>query len=161
MEFRLDIIGEDTLHGAIARRARELELEEHIRFIGFLPQPSLREQMCRADLLIVSSRHEAGPIVALEAAVSGVPTVGTKVGLLADWAPEAARVVSVGDGPALGAAVADLSLNENLRLQLAFAAQKRAIAENADVTTGRIQSVYAAMMNAKGRTGNRPTERRA
>ena len=148
-------IGHDTLHGAIQRRVRELELEDHVRFHGFLSQIALREHMRQADLLIVSSRHEAGPIVALEAAVSGVPTVGTNVGLLADWAPEAARVVSVGDGPGLSAAAAELCLNEELRLRLASEAQKRATEENADVTTRRIRDLYIVIKNARRPTGNR------
>ncbi len=145
IKFHLDVIGEDTLHGAIQLRARETGLEDCVRFRGFLAQAALRESMCGADILIVSSRHEAGPIVALEAAATGVPTAGTNVGLLADWAPEAARVVGVGDGLALGAVIADLSSNEEQRLRLASEAQKRAIAENADVTTRRLQSIYLAM----------------
>jgi glycosyltransferase involved in cell wall biosynthesis len=149
MNFVLHIIGEDSLRGAIHRRAQELGLDDRIGFYGFVPQAALREHMCEADLLIVSSRHEAGPIVALEAAACGVPTVGTNVGLLADWEPEAARVVSVGDGVALGAATLELFLNEELRLQLASEAQKRAIAENADVTTSRIRDLYITIKNAK------------
>ncbi|HEX4158540.1 MAG TPA: glycosyltransferase family 4 protein [Rhizomicrobium sp.] len=155
MDFLLDIIGEDTLHGAIARRAHQLGLQGHVRFHGFLPQSALRERMREAHLLIVSSRHEAGPIVALEAAASGVPTIGTKVGLLADWAPRAARVVNIGDGLALGAVAAELWSNEDLRLQLASEAQNRAVAENADITTRRIQSLYMAIADAKLRSGNR------
>ncbi len=38
--------------------------------------------------MIISSRHEAGPLAVLEAAVKGVPTVGTAVGHIAEWAPQ-------------------------------------------------------------------------
>lgn len=157
VDFLLDIIGEDTLHGAIQSRARQHGLESFVRFHGFLPQPAVREKLYEADLLIVSSRHEAGPIVALEAAASGVPTVGTNVGLLADWAPEAARVVDVANGVALGGAILDLWSNEDERLRLAAEAQRRAIAENADVTTCRIQSLYQAMKEARA-TGENQAE---
>jgi glycosyltransferase involved in cell wall biosynthesis len=154
-DFLLDIIGEDTLDGTISLRARQLDLEGCVRFHGFLPQPALREIMCGADILIVSSRHESGPVVALEAAACGVPTAGTNVGLLADWAPEAARVVDVGNGVALGAAIADLLSNEELRLQIAREAQQRTIAENADVTTRRMQGIYREMTHTKTRTKDR------
>jgi glycosyltransferase involved in cell wall biosynthesis len=156
IDFRLDIVGKDALHGAVLRRALELGLEKHVRFHGFLSQIALRERMHEADLLLVSSRHEAGPVVALEAAASGVPTAGTSVGLLADWTPHAARVVDVGDSRALGAAVVELCSNEDMRLQLAAEAQKRAVAENADVTTRRIRTLYVAMADSKLRAGNRP-----
>ena len=36
-----------------------------------------------ADLFWLTSRHEAGPVAVLEAAVAGVPTVGTAVGQVA------------------------------------------------------------------------------
>lgn len=149
ISFLLDVIGEDTLHGAIQSRARKHGLEKLVRFHGFLPQSELRKKLHEADLLIVSSRHEAGPIVMLEAAACGIPTVGTNVGLLADWAPDAARTVDVANGNALGGAILDLWSNEHERLRLAMEAQRRAVAENADVTTHRIRSLYQAMLNAR------------
>ena len=147
--FVLDVVGEDTLHGKIIHRARQLELEGCVRFRGFLPQRALKKYMYAADLLIVTSRHEAGPLVALEAATAGVPTVGTHVGLLADWAPVAARSVSVGDGSALAHEIADLLSREDERLRLACQAQQRAVAENADITTRRIRDVYASMRHKR------------
>ena len=55
-------------------------------FHGFQPTDALASFYARAHLHVVSSRHEAAGIVVLEAAASGVPTVGTRVGFLADWA---------------------------------------------------------------------------
>jgi glycosyltransferase involved in cell wall biosynthesis len=127
------------------QRARELELEVSIRFHGFLPQRALAEFMYAADILIVTSRHEAGPVVALEAAAAGVPTVGTHVGLLADWAPIAARTVNIGDSLALAREVAELLSHEDERLELAAQAQQRTVAENADITTRLIRDAYLSM----------------
>src|SRR5580658_5156472 len=108
----LDIVGEDTLGGRVQRLAAELGLEARVRFHGFLPQRELRPLMERADLLVVSSRHETGPLVALEAAVAGVPTVGTAVGHIVEWAPQAAVAVPVGDSAALAGAIARLLEDE-------------------------------------------------
>jgi glycosyltransferase involved in cell wall biosynthesis len=147
--FVLDVIGEDTLHGKIMQRARELELEDCVRFHGFLPQCVLKEYMYAADLLIVTSRHEAGPLVALEAAAAGVPAIGTHVGLLADWAPVAARTVGLGDSCALAHEIAELLACDNERLELASQAQQRAVAENADITTRRVRDVYLSMRTTR------------
>jgi glycosyltransferase involved in cell wall biosynthesis len=144
--FVLDLIGHDGLRGAVQRRAHELGLEEYVRFTGFLPQRELRERMCSADLLVVTSRHEAGPVVALEAAASGVPTIGTNVGFLAEWTPGAARVVAIGDSIALANGIADLLSDEAQRLLLASRAQEKAVAENADVTALRIRNLYSELM---------------
>jgi len=90
----------------------------------------------------MSSRHEAGPLVALEAAVAGVPTVGTSVGHIADWAPQAAIAVPVRDSDALANAIARLAHDEDERLRVASAAQARAVAEDADDTAARTRRLY-------------------
>lgn len=142
IEFHLDVVGEDTLAGQMQALARELGLSARIEFRGFLPQRLLRPLVEAADLMIVSSRHETGPLVALEAAVAGVPTVGTAVGHLAEWAPQAAVAVSVGDPAALGNAIAALLTDEELRLRIAREAFHRAILEDADFTARRFQAIY-------------------
>jgi glycosyltransferase involved in cell wall biosynthesis len=90
----------------------------------------------------MASRHEAGPVVALEAAIAGVPTVGTAVGHLVEWAPSAALVVPVGDAPALADAIGRVLDDEALRLRLASAAQRLAIAEDADFTARAFEALY-------------------
>jgi glycosyltransferase involved in cell wall biosynthesis len=85
-----------------------------------------------AELLLLSSRHEAGPLVVLEAGISGVPTVGTRVGHIAEWDPDAAVAVPPGDAPALAAAVSDLWLDDDRRMRLGREAQLHAIRDDAD-----------------------------
>lgn len=70
----------------------------------------------------VSSRHEAGPVAVLESAAVGVPTVGTAVGHVVEWAPEAALAVPVGDAQSLAAALRQMLTDEAFRLRLARAA---------------------------------------
>ncbi len=148
VEFRLDLVGEDTLAGAMQTLAHDLGLTARINFRGFLPQRLLRPLVEAADLMIVSSRHETGPLVALEAAVAGVPTVGTAVGHLAEWAPHAAVAVPVGDPAALADAIAALLADEELRLRIAREAYHRAIVEDADFTAQRFQALYTRLAAA-------------
>ena len=151
LPFQLDVVGEDTLGGQVQRLARELGLHEAVRFHGFLPQEKLRPLMAAADMLVVSSRHEADPIVALEAAAAGVPVVGTAVGHLVDWAPDAALVAPVGDAVGLADAIAALLADEPRRLRVALAARARAMAEDADWTASRLLAMYVEL--AKGTAG--------
>src|SRR3546814_8082867 len=75
-EFTMDVVGVDTLHGEVQRLAAELGLESRVRFRGFRTQRELRPMLAAADLLVMASRHEAAPLVTMEAAVVGVPTAG-------------------------------------------------------------------------------------
>ncbi|HEY8684899.1 MAG TPA: glycosyltransferase, partial [Chloroflexota bacterium] len=58
-----------------------------------------------ADVVAVSSRHEAQLVVALEAALCGTPVVGTAVGLVSDFASPAAPAAPVGDDKALAGSI--------------------------------------------------------
>jgi len=145
LDFEMDIVGEDTLHGETQALAGQLGLTPRVRFHGFLPQPRLLPLVERAHLMMISSRHEAGPLVVLEAAVRGVPTVGTAVGHIAEWAPSAAVTVPVGDCAALAAATAELLAAEDLRLRIAREAFRRATEEDADYTAQAFQRLYTTV----------------
>jgi glycosyltransferase involved in cell wall biosynthesis len=140
--FTLDVVGVDTLDGEVQRLARDLDLEHCVRFRGFRTQRELRPLLVSADLLVLASRHEAGPLVALEAAVTGVPTVGTAVGHLVEWAPGAASIVPVGDAGALADAIGRVLGDEEHRMQLAAAAQRLATREDADCTARAFDALY-------------------
>ena len=97
-------------------------------------------------MMVVSSRHETGPVAVLEAAVAGVPTIGTCVGHIAEWAPSAAVSVPVGDWAAMAAAIVQLLDDEELRLGIARDAQRRVLAEDADYTATRFRALYARLV---------------
>jgi glycosyltransferase involved in cell wall biosynthesis len=147
VDFHLDIVGEDTLGGEVQGLVGELGLAARVTFHGFLPQRLWRPLIEAADLMVISSRHETGPLVVLEAAVAGVPTVGTCVGHIAEWASTAAIAVPVGDASALARAIARVLDDEDLRLRLAREALKRASLEDADHTARAFQDIYAGLVN--------------
>lgn len=146
-DFSLDVVGEDTLNGEIQALAAELGVARHIRFHGFLAQRELRPIFERAHVALISSRHEAGPLVVLEAAAVGVPTVGTAVGHLAEWSPRAALAVPCGDAAALAAAVGALIDDDDLRMRLATAARRRAELEDAEHTARSFDALYRQVVS--------------
>jgi glycosyltransferase involved in cell wall biosynthesis len=145
--FTLDIVGEDTLHGLVEARAHSLGIADRVRFAGFRTQSELRPLVLSADLMVMASRHEAGPIAVLEAAMSGVPTAGTAVGHLLEWAGTAAAVAPPGDAEALAHAIDALLQDESRRLALAAAAHVYAVSEDADYTAARVLELYRQLGN--------------
>jgi glycosyltransferase involved in cell wall biosynthesis len=148
-KFEMDIVGEDTLGGEMQAIAAQSGLSGKVRFHGFLPQRLLRPLLESAHLLVMSSRHETGPLVMLEAAVAGVPTVGTAVGHIAEWAPGAAVAVPIGNAGQMASAIGRLLANEELRLQIAMRAMRRATVEDADHTAAQFQDLYARLVGRK------------
>jgi glycosyltransferase involved in cell wall biosynthesis len=141
-DVRVHLVGEDTSGGAIPALVRELGLEDRVELHGYLPPTAARDVVRGADLMIVTSRHEAGPVAMLEAAALGVPTVGTPVGHVAEWAPDAAVLTPFSDPSALAENVGALLDDEPRRLRLAGAARARSVAEDADWTVRQVADLY-------------------
>jgi glycosyltransferase involved in cell wall biosynthesis len=158
-EFHVDIVGEDTLGGRIQALAEDLSLSPRIHFHGFLTQGALRPIVEAAHVAVISSRHEAGPLVLLEAALAGVPTVGTAVGHLAEWSPHAALAVPCRDPAALAGAIATLLDDEELRLRLAAAAQRNAARHDVEYTARAFDEIYRRVALRSGRTTARAAAR--
>jgi glycosyltransferase involved in cell wall biosynthesis len=94
----LQLVGDGPLRPQIERLVRELDLDQHVHFHGELDHAHLPPLYRAADACIVSSRHEAQCMVALEAAACGTPILGTRVGVI----PELTTAVApVGDTRAL------------------------------------------------------------
>ena len=151
LEFELDVVGEDTLRSEMQALTLRLGLSRRVRFHGFLTQARLRPLVEAAHLMLISSRHEAGPLVVLEAATVGVPTVGTAVGHVAEWAPAAAVAVPVADPAALARAIIGMLGDEDARLRLAREAWQRATREDADYTARSFEALYSAVLHAPRR----------
>jgi glycosyltransferase involved in cell wall biosynthesis len=148
-DVHVDLVGEDTSGGAVPALVRELALEARVTVHGFLPQPTAHAVVRTADLMIVTSRHEAGPVAMLEAAAVGVPTIGTPVGHVVEWAPDAAVLVPQSDPSALSGAIASLLDDEGRRLEIARSAQARAVAEDADWTAARFEELLERVVEER------------
>ena len=147
-DVHLDIVGADTMHGHAERRAEALGLSSRVTFHGFLPNDVIASMWAQAHLHVVSSRHEAAGVVVLEAAMAGVPTVGTRVGYIADGEPHRAVAVPPGDHAALAAAIEALIDDPIRRAVLASTARTWALAHDADSTAAMFDQLYRDVTNA-------------
>ena len=146
LRFELHLAGYDTTRGAMQRSDAARAVADVTHWHGVLGREELRTLLCESDLLLHSSRHEAGPVAVLEAAVVGVPTVGSRVGHVDEWTPDAAVAVPPGDPGALADAAAALLGDEPRRIRLAREAQRRAVAIDADFTAASFERLYADVL---------------
>jgi glycosyltransferase involved in cell wall biosynthesis len=143
LALHLDIVGEDTMNGRIQALTRTLGLESHVTFHGFQPTDRLPAFYAQAHLHVVSSRHEAAAVAVLEAAASGMATVGTSVGYVADWHPYRALAVPVQNAEALANGIAGLLQEPLRRARLASAAREWTLRHDADWTAAQFERVYS------------------
>ncbi|MBI4786841.1 MAG: glycosyltransferase [Chloroflexi bacterium] len=81
-EICLDIVGSGALERELRERALRLGIAERVLFSGSLAHDALPAKYRAADVFVQSSFHEAQGMAVLEAAASGIPVVGTPVGIL-------------------------------------------------------------------------------
>lgn len=148
-DVHLDIVGEDTLNGAIHALCETLGLSRHVTFHGFQPSDRLDALYAAAHLNVVSSRHEAANVSMLEAACTGLATVGTATGYVADWAPQRAVAVPIGDADALAAAIVGLLNDRPARERIAAAAREWALAHDANWTAQEFERLYAHVVSRR------------
>ncbi len=146
IDVRLELAGADHLAGAAQRSAIDLGLGEHVAFLGHVDHRALVAIYAGSHLLVIPSRHEAGPVVALEAAILGVPIVGSAVGHVADWAPEAATAVPPGDPDALAEAIAALLDDPERRAATAESARQWVSSRDADWSSSEFERIYRELI---------------
>jgi glycosyltransferase involved in cell wall biosynthesis len=101
IQSKLTIIGEGILESQIKALVVELELQDHVTFLGLLPYEVLPAYYQKADILLQTSCSEGQSEVVTEAMSSGTVVCGTKVGLVYDQ-PECCIGVAVKDFEKLG-----------------------------------------------------------
>ncbi len=101
LAWTLEVIGDGPLRVELEEEIRALGITERITFSGWQDSPTVARAMSAADALVISSRSEGLPMVAIEALKNGLAIFGTRIdglrdvvvsgenGLLAEQTPEA------------------------------------------------------------------------
>lgn len=145
VDARLDLVGEDTLNGELQRHASAIGLDDHVRFHGFLPHARVIELLQQSDLYVQSSLHEAAGVSVLEAAAAGLPTVGTRAGYVADWAPLKATALGDAIPESLADAILTAHADPDGRRSIARAAHAFALAQDAAYSAARFDELYRSL----------------
>ena len=125
---------------------RQIGVDSHVTFHGFLPQESVLEILTRADLYVQSSLHEAAGVSVLEAAAAGVPVVGTA----ADTSPSGRRrkrwPSAMRSPGSLADAILTLHADPDRRRSMATLAQTFSIAHDSNWAAAQINKLYRSVI---------------
>ncbi len=104
---RLTMLGDGALGGDIKRQVAAMGLTDRVILAGHVPR--IEPYLAACDALLITSRYEGGPAVAVEALAQGVPVVSTDCSFLLHEVlaiPEAGKIAATRDPAALAAALA-------------------------------------------------------
>lgn len=122
----LSVLGDGTLLTPSREHAARLGLSDHVRFVGFDPNPF--RWMARADVFLMTSDFEGLPNALLEAQALGVPAVSTSCPTGPDEIIQdgvTGRLVPLGDAGAFAEAVVEVTDDEVRRTAMGLAARER------------------------------------
>ena len=120
----LIIAGEGHLRDQLQQQVNDMELQDHIRLCGFLPDP--RELYRAIDLFVLSSLREGLPNVVLEAMASQRAVVATNCNGIPALVQNSRNglVVPTDNEPALHDAIRKCVVSDRLRTELAEAGRQ-------------------------------------
>lgn len=118
------VVGDGPERGALERRAAELGVGDHVRFLG--RRDDARRWLAGMDVYVNSSVSEGISLTILEAMAAGLPVIATRVGGTPEVVDETSGVlVPARDVPALAGALATLATDAPRRRALGVAARQR------------------------------------
>jgi colanic acid/amylovoran biosynthesis glycosyltransferase len=153
----LAIIGDGPLKASLQALAKSLGVAERVRFLGALPHDQVLAWMRKAAMLVLPSvrtgtgRVEGLGMVLLEAAATGVPVIGSRIGGIPEGIAEGETgLLAPEKNPdALARRIGDLLDDPALRLAMgakarAFVLDRFDIARQTELLEGFYDSVLAA-----------------
>lgn len=80
--FKIKIIGQGPLSNYLQKKIKEYQIHDLVEVFDYKSRKEVVVEMNKCAFLIMTSEHETGPLVVLEALATGTPIIATCVGLL-------------------------------------------------------------------------------
>lgn len=125
---RLVLAGDGPERRALEAQAAALRLGERVQFVGWADANQVAGLLAATSVLLMPSRREGLPLVAIQAAQMGVPVVGTAVGGLPEVVVhgETGLIVAPENSEALSTSIASLLGDRAAMQRMGSAARRRA-----------------------------------
>jgi glycosyltransferase involved in cell wall biosynthesis len=152
--LRLDIAGQGPLEPALRALAKELAIDDAIRFLGYVVP--VQRAIEDSAIVVVPSMGEGFGMVALEAMERGRPVIAAEIGGLGELveAGVTGLLVPPGEAQPLEEAIVRLAGDLELAARMGEAGRLRALEQFLqERCTDRTELLYRAQLQERGRNG--------
>jgi len=146
----LVVAGDGPLRAQFAAACRRAGIADRVRYTG--QEPDIHRVMAILDVLLIASRWEGVPRVAVEALAAGVPVVATDVGGIREVIEPgiSGHLAPAGDVPALARAIVAALDDPALRARLGAAAARVLGEHELDRVVAQHEAVYRGLLDHDG-----------
>jgi glycosyltransferase involved in cell wall biosynthesis len=148
----LDLAGRGPLEPALKAFAKELGVDDAVRFLGYVSP--IQSAIERSSIVVVPSMGEGFGMVALEAMERGRPVIAAEIGGLGELVSdgETGRLVAPGEVEPLRRAIVELASDPATARRLGAAGRERAVEQFLqERCTDRTELLYLEALNGNGR----------
>lgn len=156
LSFEARLWGDGPERARLEQRARQLAINDRIRFMGAVHD--VPQRLRDVDVVVLCSDREGSSNAILEAMAAGKPVIATAVGGNPELvAADTGLLIPPGDSTALSTALQRLALDRDLRCTLGSAARRRAEQEFSwPRSLAALETVYRELLARHAvRTGQR------
>jgi glycosyltransferase involved in cell wall biosynthesis len=148
----LALVGDGPQAAALRERARQLNLNERVRFLGTHPNDRVPSLLSCADAFVTASITEGHPMTIIEALAAGRPAIGFDVPGIRETIVDGDNgLLAPVDPAALGERMAQMVTDAELRARLSGGARQSSQQYSIETTTRRIIEHYERLVGERVR----------
>ncbi len=120
VKFAISGTGFKKKEESLRRLAKKLKIEDHVSFLGYVPDEKLPDLYAASDIFVLPAIYENFPFAILEAQATGLPVISTKVGGIPEFLVdnENGFLIDPGDSKQLTQRVLTLLQHPNLAKEM-------------------------------------------
>ncbi|MEQ8384569.1 MAG: glycosyltransferase family 4 protein [Coleofasciculus sp. A1-SPW-01] len=151
-EIILTVVGDGEDRAELEQMTARLELNDHVKFVGYKSQAEVREYMQETDVFVLPSFAEGVPVSLMEAMAAGVPVVTTQIAGVSELVENGVSgyLIPPGDATTLAERIKTLLTEPQLRTQFGIAGREKVEKEfNLNHEVARLYQVMTAALDGK------------
>lgn len=146
-ELAMVLIGDGPSRAASERRLAEAGLAERVRFLGMVDYEDCPDVLAAADLFATASTSETYPLVVMEAAAAGLPTLGVRSAGVGEVVRDGETgLLTAEDASVYTDALVRLATDSELRTRLAEGARTAAREHDIRPAAERMIALYESLI---------------
>jgi len=149
VKFAISGTGFKQKEESLRSLAKELNIEDHVKFLGYVPDEQLPSLYSASDIFVLPAIYENFPFAILEAQATALPVISTKVGGIPEFLVDNENGFVIDPGDSIQLTQKVLTLLQNPKLAEKMGTRGRELIEEKlswHIITGQVIDLYHMLL---------------